>query len=81
MPVPGRFQTINPATGEPGQAWDGHTPDEAAAILGQTHAAFEGWRRTECAERARLMHAAARVLRELLLVNALRRDDGNLLAG
>ena len=64
MPVPGRFQTINPATGEPGPAWDGHTPDEATAILGQTHAAFEGWRRTEFAERAGLMHAAASVLRD-----------------
>ncbi len=64
MPVPGRFQTVNPATGEPGKAWDGHTPDEAADILGQAHAAFDGWRRTDVAERARLMHAAARVLRD-----------------
>ena len=63
MPLPGKFTTINPATGEPGQAWDGHTPDEAAAILGQTHAAFDDWRRTDIAERARLMHTAASVLR------------------
>lgn len=64
MPVPGRFQTINPASGKPGQAWDGHTADEAADILGRTHAAFDGWRRTDIAGRARLMHAAASVLRE-----------------
>ncbi len=63
MPVPGRFQTTNPASGEPGQVWDGHTPDEAADILGRTHAAFDGWRRTDIGERARLMHEAARVLR------------------
>lgn len=63
MPVAARFQTINPATAQPGKAWDGHTPEGALAIVGQARAAFEGWRRTDMAERARLMHATAAVLR------------------
>lgn len=57
------FQTVNPATGEDGKAYDGHTLDEAKAILGQTRAAFEGWRRTTYADRALLMKKAAAVLR------------------
>lgn len=63
-----RFQTIDPATGKPGKAYDGHTRDEALAILDQARAAFDGWRRTPFAERARLMKAAAALLRA-------RKDD------
>lgn len=57
------FQTVNPATGEDGKAYDGHRLDEAKAILGQTRAAFEGWRRTTYADRAVMMKKAAAVLR------------------
>jgi len=63
MPLPGRFQTVNPATGEPGRAYDGHTPVEAGAILGKVHAAFPGWRATPIDERARGLRAAAAILR------------------
>ncbi len=68
MPAKPRFQTVDPATGRHGEAYDGHTRDEALAILGQTRVAFEGWRLTPLAERARLMRAAAAVLRA-------RKDD------
>lgn len=62
------FQTVNPATGEKGKAWDSHTRDEALAILGKTRAAFEGWRRVAYADRAARMKKAAAVLRA-------RKDD------
>ncbi len=57
------FQTVNPATGEDGKAYDGHTLDEARAVLGHARTAFEGWRRTAYADRAALMRKAAAVLR------------------
>ncbi|ATQ42171.1 NAD-dependent succinate-semialdehyde dehydrogenase [Caulobacter mirabilis] len=62
------FQTVNPATGEDGKAYDGHSLDEAKAVLGQARAAFEDWRRTSYADRAALMKTAAAVLRA-------RKDD------
>lgn len=58
-----RFQTVDPATGENGTTYDGHSRDDALAILGATHEAFAGWKHTSFSERARLMKAAAAVLR------------------
>ena len=63
MPDPGRFQTVNPATAQPGRAYDGMTDAETSAILGKAHAAFEGWRRTPIAERAHGLRTAAAILR------------------
>lgn len=63
MPDPGRFQTVNPATGQPGRAYDGHTDAEASAILGKVRAAFDGWRRTSVSDRALCLRAAAAILR------------------
>jgi len=63
MPVAGQFTTTDPATGQAGRSYDGHTPEEAADILGKARAAFEGWRRTSLEERARLLRRAAVVLR------------------
>lgn len=57
------FQTVDPATGEKGKAYDGHTLGEALDILGLTHAAAAGWRKVSYADRARLMKKAAAVLR------------------
>ncbi|WP_091736824.1 NAD-dependent succinate-semialdehyde dehydrogenase [Phenylobacterium immobile] len=57
------FQTVDPATGEPGRSYAGHGPDEALNIARQAHAAFASWRRTSFAERSHLMRAAAAVLR------------------
>ena len=58
-----RLQTVDPATGQPGRSYDGHTRDEALAIAGAVRAAWLDWRRTPMAERARLMRHAAAVLR------------------
>ena len=58
-----RFQTVDPATAQPGPAYDGHTLDEAKAIAGRARAAYDSWRRTDFALRSRLMREAAAVLR------------------
>jgi succinate-semialdehyde dehydrogenase / glutarate-semialdehyde dehydrogenase len=60
---PPTFQAIDPATAEPGRRYPGHTPDQALEIVRGVHAAFDGWRRTEIAERARLVRRAGEVLR------------------
>ncbi|MGA0607221.1 NAD-dependent succinate-semialdehyde dehydrogenase [Phenylobacterium sp. VNQ135] len=58
------FQTVDPATGQPGKRYDGHTPAEALEIARAAGRAFDGWRTTPFAERARLMRAAGQVLRD-----------------
>ena len=63
-----QFQTVDPATGADGKAYDGQTVDEALAIAREVKTAQSGWRRTPYAERAQLMREAAAVLRR-------RRDD------
>src|SRR5215469_3852347 len=57
------IQTVNPATGENGEAYPAHTLDEAKAIAADCAAAQKLWRRTSLAERGKLMHAAAQVMR------------------
>ncbi len=57
------LQTVDPATGQPGRLYQGHTAEEALAIARDVHQAFLGWRRTSFTERAKLMHEAAAVLR------------------
>ena len=61
---PQLFQTINPATGEKGRAYPGHSVTEAKAIAAAVKEAQTEWRRTPFAERARLMRRAAAVMRE-----------------
>ena len=63
--APGRpaIQTVDPATGQPGETYAGHSVDDAKAIVAQAHTAWQGWRRSDFATRARLMHRAADVLR------------------
>src|SRR3954451_24830515 len=58
-----RFTTTDPATGQPGRAYEGHTRDEALAIAREVRRAFEDWRHTSFAEHAALMKRAAAVLR------------------
>ncbi|MEO6256114.1 MAG: NAD-dependent succinate-semialdehyde dehydrogenase [Sphingomicrobium sp.] len=58
-----RLQTVDPATGEPGRAYDAQSIGDARAAAAAAHAAFREWRRTTFAERAALMHEAAAVLR------------------
>jgi succinate-semialdehyde dehydrogenase/glutarate-semialdehyde dehydrogenase len=55
--------SINPATGKPIRTYDELSPDEAAAIIGKSHEAWQGWRRTSFASRAGLMTKAAAILR------------------
>jgi succinate-semialdehyde dehydrogenase / glutarate-semialdehyde dehydrogenase len=57
------FKTENPATGEPGKTYQGHTLEEALAIARDAHLAFKEWRRSTFAERSRFMKAAAGTLR------------------
>ena len=57
------FQSTDPSTGAPGQAYQGHTVQDARAIVARVHAAQQAWRRTGFAERSRLMRQAAAVLR------------------
>ena len=61
--APQTFQVVDPATGEPGRSYRGHSPNEAAEIIALTHAAQAAWRRTAFAERAQRMRRAAEVLR------------------
>jgi succinate-semialdehyde dehydrogenase/glutarate-semialdehyde dehydrogenase len=57
------IQTVNPATGERGKAYTAHTLDEAKGIAATCAATQRTWRKTSFAARAKLMHAAARVMR------------------
>jgi len=57
------FQTTDPVSDKPGKGYDGHTVDEARAIAAAAHTAHLSWKLTPFAERSRLMHAAAAVLR------------------
>src|SRR4051794_6762401 len=63
MPQKPTFQVTDPATGQPGRSYPGHTAEEALAIARRARAAFEGWRRTPIAERAALMRKAGEGLR------------------
>ena len=58
------FRTVNPATGEPGKTYEGHTLDEAHAFARSAHKAFESWRRTSFEERSAVIHRAAQLLRD-----------------
>jgi succinate-semialdehyde dehydrogenase/glutarate-semialdehyde dehydrogenase len=57
------FPTMDPSNGAPGKRYDGHTVAQAKAIAAAVHTAHLSWKLTPFAERSRLMHAAAAVLR------------------
>jgi succinate-semialdehyde dehydrogenase/glutarate-semialdehyde dehydrogenase len=59
-----KLQTINPATGEPGKAYDPHSIDDAKAAAQAAQAAFLDWRRTSFDERSAVLHKAAEILRQ-----------------
>jgi len=57
------LKTTNPANGEAGKTYDGHTPAEALAIAAMAHTAFLAWRKTTFAQRAAPTRACAAILR------------------
>jgi len=59
MPI----QTINPATGEVVKVFDEISRKEVSQIIDNAHEAFLSWRKTSFAERSKLMHEAAKVLK------------------
>jgi succinate-semialdehyde dehydrogenase/glutarate-semialdehyde dehydrogenase len=59
----GRIRPVNPATGETGKSYDPHSIHDAASAAKAARAAFEKWRRTSFAERSRVVHKAAEILR------------------
>ena len=65
--TPNLFQTVNPATGEKGPAYQ-DVIDQALSIAADVHRAQIAWRRTGFKERAPLMKNAAKVIRD----NSLR---------
>jgi succinate-semialdehyde dehydrogenase/glutarate-semialdehyde dehydrogenase len=56
------FQTINPATGEVEQTFDGHTSEDVDRLIGQAAATYEHYRRTTLEDRALWLRAAADLL-------------------
>ena len=56
-------QTINPATGEPGETYPETSREDAHAAAAAAHQAFLEWRRTSFAERGAIIHKAAEILR------------------
>ncbi|MCL6730941.1 NAD-dependent succinate-semialdehyde dehydrogenase [Sphingomonas hankyongi] len=58
-----RLRTTNPATGEPGRAYDPHTIDDARSSAAAARNAFLDWRGTSFADRAAVIRKAAEILR------------------
>ena len=57
------FQTVNPATGEPGRAYAGNTLDDAREAAAAAKRAQEAWRRTSFEDRSAIVRKAAEILR------------------
>ena len=58
------FPVINPATGETVRTYPAMSRGDAHGVAEDVHRAFLDWRTTAFSERARLLHGAARVLRQ-----------------
>jgi succinate-semialdehyde dehydrogenase/glutarate-semialdehyde dehydrogenase len=71
-------KTINPATGEPGRSYPGHTLNEALEVAAAAHEAFLDWRRTDFNQRSAVVHRAAEILRrrESELVGLMTEEMG-----
>lgn len=59
-----KITSINPATDQPIRDYEVMEPDEVRTIIAATYRAYGSWRKTTFAERATLMRAAAKILRE-----------------
>jgi len=62
--APRSFPTINPATGESGRVYQGHTADQAVSIAAAVHQAQIEWRRSSFGVRSGLMKKAAQAIRK-----------------
>ena len=58
-----KLQTVNPATGQPGKAYDLHTIDDAKAAAKAAKAVFLEWRRTSFDQRSAVIRKTADILR------------------
>ncbi|MEO6224866.1 MAG: NAD-dependent succinate-semialdehyde dehydrogenase [Sphingomicrobium sp.] len=58
------IQTVNPATGEPGQSYDSNSIEDAKAAAVAAHCAYLAWRRTSFADRSAVVRKAGSILRE-----------------
>jgi succinate-semialdehyde dehydrogenase/glutarate-semialdehyde dehydrogenase len=58
-----KIETVNPATGQPGRSYDETSLDDALAAAAAARNAFLEWRRTSFADRSRVIHKAAEILR------------------
>ncbi|HJV54158.1 MAG TPA: NAD-dependent succinate-semialdehyde dehydrogenase [Noviherbaspirillum sp.] len=58
------MHSVNPYTGETIRAYDAHSDEQVDQQIRAADRAFHEWRKTSFAERARLMHSAAAVLRD-----------------
>jgi succinate-semialdehyde dehydrogenase/glutarate-semialdehyde dehydrogenase len=57
------FQTVNPASGEPGRTYPGHTLEDAHRAAAAAKGAQESWRRTSFEDRSAILRKAAEILR------------------
>ena len=57
------LQTVNPATGEPGRSYPGHTLEDAHRAAAAAKRAQESWRRSSFDERSGIVSRAAEILR------------------
>ena len=57
------MESVNPHTGARSRSWDTHSEEEVDGKLAAADGAWKAWRATSFAERGKLMHAAAAVLR------------------
>lgn len=78
-----QIAVTDPCTGEVIDSVARSTSDDVNTALEAAHTAFRLWKRTPVANRARLQHAAARLLREQAdpLAHLLARELGRPLAG
>jgi succinate-semialdehyde dehydrogenase/glutarate-semialdehyde dehydrogenase len=73
-----RFTSTDPSTGEVIADYPSLTDEEAADVVTRAEVAFRSWRRTDASARARVLTAAASVLRERLedLASLMTREMG-----
>jgi len=64
------IQSVNPATGETIETYDELPSSTTALVVDRTHDRFLSWRQTTFEERAELMRAAARCLRDKVELHA-----------